>query len=101
MILEERFGIVGLVRKVHVSHRTLDHGLQEFLALRDYEGRVRLYTDQLISQLNEHSGKAINACQWFNFYSFDIMGDMAFGTRFDMVKSGKPVCLHTPARTIK
>lgn len=66
--------------------------LTGFLALRDYEGRVRLYTDQLISQFNERSGQAINACQWFNFYSFDIMGDMAFGTSFDMVKDGKPVC---------
>jgi hypothetical protein len=61
------------------------------LALRGYEGRVRKYTDQLISQLNANAGKAINACKWFNFFSFDIMGDMAFGESFDMVASGKEV----------
>jgi hypothetical protein len=61
------------------------------LALRGYEGRVRKYTDQLISQLNANAGTAINACKWFNFFSFDIMGDMAFGQSFDMVASGKEV----------
>ena len=24
---------------------------------------------------------------WFHFYSFDVMGDLAFGQSFDMIKS--------------
>jgi len=50
------------------------------LALREYEGRVRGFTNQLISVLDSKTGQSINATRWFNFYSFDIMGDMAFGT---------------------
>jgi hypothetical protein len=45
-----------------------------------------------MSQLNAKAGSAVNACQWFNYFSFDIMGDMAFGQPFDMVASGKQVC---------
>jgi hypothetical protein len=44
-----------------------------------------------MSQLNASAGKAVNACQWFNYYSFDVMGDMAFGQPFDMLASGKEV----------
>jgi len=28
---------------------------------------------------------------WFNFYSFDVMGDLGFGSSFDMLTSGKKV----------
>ncbi|CAG8972199.1 hypothetical protein HYALB_00007341 [Hymenoscyphus albidus] len=76
-------------KATHDSRRKIWDRAFSTKALRDYEGRVRQYTDQLISQLNERSGKAVNACEWFNFYAFDIMGDMAFGTPFDMVKNGK------------
>lgn len=64
-----------------------------FVALRAYEGRVRSFTDQLISLLDSNTGKAVNAARWFNFYSFDIMGDMAFGQSFDMMKTDRRVSL--------
>jgi hypothetical protein len=32
-------------------------------------------------------GKPFNVTKWFNFYTFDIMGDLAFGRSFDMLKS--------------
>lgn len=31
----------------------------------------------------------MNASTWFNYYSFDVMGDLAFGKSFDMLKSGR------------
>ncbi|TVY16496.1 Cytochrome P450 monooxygenase FCK2 [Lachnellula arida] len=62
---------------------------ETLLALREYESRVRTYTNQLISVLDTKTGQSINASLWFNFYSFDIMGDMAFGQSFDMMKSGE------------
>jgi hypothetical protein len=27
-----------------------------------------------------------------NYYAFDMMGDMAFGKSFDMLKTGEKVC---------
>ncbi|CAG8976987.1 hypothetical protein HYALB_00009781 [Hymenoscyphus albidus] len=59
-------------------------------SLRGYEGRMLKYADQLIEQFRSHKGKAINAADWFAFYSFDIMGDMAFGAPYDMLLDGKP-----------
>jgi tryprostatin B 6-hydroxylase len=73
-----------LIRITH-AHRIL-------LALREYEGRVRGFTDELMSQLNARSGEVMNASRWFNYFSFDMMGDMAFGKSFDMLKTGETVC---------
>lgn len=55
-------------------------------ALRDYEPRLLHYVDELIEKLSARSGQTVNASAWFNFYSFDVMGDLAFGKSFDMLK---------------
>lgn len=57
-------------------------------ALRDYEFRVSKYTDQLLSQIEAHKGRPFNVADWFNFYSFDVMGDLAFGKTFGMLREG-------------
>lgn len=41
-----------------------------------------------MSQIDKHAGKPMNATDWFNFYSFDVMGDLAFGANFDMLQEG-------------
>ncbi|KAJ0280391.1 hypothetical protein COL940_006213 [Colletotrichum noveboracense] len=56
--------------------------------LRDYEFRVANYTNQLLDQIEAHRGKPFNIADWFNFYSFDVMGDLAFGKTFGMLKEG-------------
>jgi tryprostatin B 6-hydroxylase len=35
------------------------------------------------------TGKPIDISQWFNFWSFDVMGDLAFGQSFKMLSSAK------------
>ncbi|RBR01496.1 hypothetical protein FVER53590_05671 [Fusarium verticillioides] len=57
-------------------------------ALREYEARVAGYTTQLVEQIEASQGTPIDASSWFNFYSFDVMGDLAFGRSFDMLKNG-------------
>lgn len=45
------------------------------LALKDYDGRVAGYTDELLETLDTKAkGKPFNASKYFNYYSFDIMG---------------------------
>jgi len=60
-------------------------------ALRGYESRVVKYADLLIYQLSKFGGehKPVNASKWFYFFGFDVMGDLAFGKTFDMLKTGK------------
>lgn len=90
----ERFGIVGSARRV--SPIFLGKWLLKVIthihtALRNYEGRVTSYADELVSQLDASRGKAVNATHWFNSYAFDVIGDLAFGRSFDMLKTGEKV----------
>ncbi|KAG6000416.1 hypothetical protein E4U21_005476 [Claviceps maximensis] len=58
-------------------------------ALRDYEPRVLKYTNLLFQRIRENQGIPFDASKWFNFYSFDVMGDMAFGENFNMLNTGQ------------
>lgn len=48
------------------------------------------YSKDLLQQITKLSGQVIDAAEWFHFYSFDVMGDVAFGNSFDMIRNGKP-----------
>ena len=63
-----------------------DRGLK---ALRDYEFRVLKYSEQLLQGLTSLSHKTVNASEWFHYYGFDVMGDLAFGESFHMLKNGE------------
>ncbi|KAE9369395.1 cytochrome P450 monooxygenase-like protein [Stipitochalara longipes BDJ] len=58
-------------------------------SLRDYESRIIGHADTLVTQLQDRSGQEVDASLWFNFYSFEVMGDLAFGNSFGMLTSGK------------
>ncbi|WQF89198.1 Putative cytochrome P450 [Colletotrichum destructivum] len=57
-------------------------------ALKDYEYRVANYANQLLSQIETHKGTPFNMTDWSNFFSFDVMGDLAFGKSFRMLENG-------------
>jgi cytochrome P450 family 628 len=50
---------------------------------------LKKYVDELVAQLDNLEAQSVNASLWFNFYSFDVMGDLAFGKSFNMLKSGE------------
>jgi hypothetical protein len=62
---------------------------QVIIALRDYEHRVSRYSSQLLSAVSDQVGRAIDMGRWFNYYSFDIMGDLTFGKSFEMLVTGQ------------
>ncbi|TIC93568.1 Tryprostatin B 6-hydroxylase [Colletotrichum higginsianum] len=64
-------------------------------ALRDYEFLVADYTNQLLSQTDAHKGESsilTVLTDWFNFYSFDVMGDPSFGKSFGVLKESIKYC---------
>lgn len=73
-------------------------------ALRDYEPRVIKHTDNFIAQLEKMENTPVNITDWFNFYSFDVMGDLAWGKSFGMVSGGIKhyfmTCLHADMTNI-
>ncbi|KAL6355495.1 hypothetical protein LRP88_11088 [Fusarium phalaenopsidis] len=58
------------------------------IALRDYETRVVQYAELLLHQLEKMEGQPFNAKLWIHYYTFDIMGDLAFGQSFGMLRDG-------------
>lgn len=75
-------------RKEHsIRRKTWDKGLGS-KALRDYEPRVEQFSQQLLTVLAKKAGTPVNVSTLFNFYSFDVMGDLAFDSGFDMLKNG-------------
>ena len=57
-------------------------------ALRNYEGRLEKYTNQLLGEIRRTERTPINMSDWFDFYGFDIMGDLGFGKSFEMLTTG-------------
>ena len=75
----------------------LSHGFTE-KALRAQEGLIQSYIDLLISRLREkaiiakeigdEAAATVDICQWYNFTTFDIIGDLGFGEPFDCLREG-------------
>ncbi|KAL5431697.1 hypothetical protein PMIN06_012223 [Paraphaeosphaeria minitans] len=74
-------------RKLHDERRRIWSTAFGDKALRGYEQRLRLYRNRLINHLVESNGGGVNVTKWFNLFSVDFMGDMAFGRSFDMMNT--------------
>ncbi|KAK0673247.1 putative isotrichodermin C-15 hydroxylase [Cercophora samala] len=71
------------------QRRLLSHAFSE-KALRAQEDIMKHYIDLFISKLTAkaHSNETIDIVQWFNFTTFDLIGDLAFGQPFGCLESG-------------
>ena len=58
-------------------------------ALREYETQLDYFNDKVLTRLREFKGGAVNVTKWFNLYSFDVMGRLAFGKDYGMLDSGE------------
>lgn len=67
----------------------MSRSADDALALEGYDSRVKGYANDLVGQIKSFGGKPLNASLWFNYYSFDVMGELAFGKSFDMLKTGE------------
>ncbi|KAI9035869.1 cytochrome P450 [Aspergillus affinis] len=57
--------------------------------LRGYEVRMRPYRQRLLDRLTGMADEPLELRKWFNLYTFDIMGDMAFGEGFGGIERGE------------
>jgi cytochrome P450 len=71
------------------QRRALSHAFSQ-KALLEQESIIRGYVDLFIERLAPFatSGRELNMCEWFNFTTFDIIGDMAFGEPFGCLRDG-------------
>ncbi|RGP77278.1 hypothetical protein FLONG3_4793 [Fusarium longipes] len=75
-------------RKSHARRRKTWDKAFTARALRDYEPRVIRYTKKLTDKVEQTKGEPLNIGAWINFYTFDIVGDLAFGTSFNYLENG-------------
>lgn len=63
--------------------RALSHGFSD-ASIRAQEPLIMKYVDKLISGLKDHckEGKPMNMEAWFNWTTFDVVGDLVFGLSF-------------------
>ncbi|KAJ1324739.1 aspirochlorine biosynthesis cytochrome P450 monooxygenase [Microdochium nivale] len=68
--------------------RTIAHAFSD-KALRAQEHILKHYTDLFISKMAEKAttGEAINIVAWYNYATFDLIGDLAFGKPFGCLDS--------------
>lgn len=70
-------------------HRLLSHAFLDS-SLRGQEPIIKGYVDLLMQRMKENipSGKdVLDMVLWYNFATFDIIGDLAFGEPFDCLKN--------------
>ncbi|EED16074.1 cytochrome P450 monooxygenase, putative [Talaromyces stipitatus ATCC 10500] len=70
--------------------RLLAHAFSE-KALRAQEACIKGYIDLFIAQLKDRAttgNGVVNMVHWFNFTTFDVIGDLAFGESFSLLKQG-------------
>ncbi|KAI4100175.1 MAG: hypothetical protein LQ339_005581 [Xanthoria mediterranea] len=60
-------------------------------ALAKQQDVIQHFIDMMISQLDKHCTQAPGDMKdWYNFCTFDIIGDLAFGESFGSTATGKP-----------
>ena len=74
-------------RLEHDKRRRIWGGAFNDTVLRCYEDRIKIYQDQLITHISDLGGKPVNVSELFGLYSFDVMGDLAFGVPFKMLQN--------------
>ncbi|OAQ99808.1 hypothetical protein LLEC1_00720 [Akanthomyces lecanii] len=67
--------------------------LTTFMRRTSYKPRVAQTTHDLLEIINASQGQVFNASKWFNLYSLEVMGWMAFGRALDALASGKETYL--------
>ncbi|PSN63626.1 pisatin demethylase [Corynespora cassiicola Philippines] len=72
------------------QRRALAHAFSK-QALLEQEPILRDYVDLFVKRLREmaHRGEAANMVSWYNFCTFDIIGDLSFGEPFGCLRDGE------------
>ncbi|KAK4205300.1 putative isotrichodermin C-15 hydroxylase [Triangularia verruculosa] len=71
------------------QRRLLSHAFSE-KALRNQEDIMQHYTSLFLSHLTQKSvsGETVDIVKWYNFLTFDLIGDLAFGQSFSCLSTG-------------
>jgi cytochrome P450 len=86
-------GVSTISMADHDTHarqrKALSHGFSK-KALWSQEDIVQVYVDKLMDNISNFSkkGEAFDIAKWFNFVTFDVIGDLSFGESFGCLDKG-------------
>jgi cytochrome P450 len=83
------YGILGAPRQDHSRYRRLlSHAFSD-KGMREQQGIIVAYVDDLIWGLRMASkdGESLDMVKWFNWTTFDVIGRLAFGEDFGCLKN--------------
>ncbi|KAJ4155986.1 hypothetical protein LMH87_001203 [Akanthomyces muscarius] len=84
---DSEFNLINAPKDTHRRiRRQLAHAFSDS-ALAEQETVVLQYVDLFIDRLTERCGESINIVKWFNFTSFDIIGELAYSESFHSLES--------------
>ncbi|KAL9616946.1 MAG: hypothetical protein Q9160_008216 [Pyrenula sp. 1 TL-2023] len=76
-------------KTLHNSRRRLWSAVFGDKHLRGYEKRMASYRALLVEAIKRSGERPMNMSHWFNLYTFDVMGDLAFGSSFHMLETSE------------
>ncbi|KAJ7735296.1 cytochrome P450 [Mycena maculata] len=82
--------IVSLTGEAHTGKRRVWNRAMTSAALREYEPLIVKRASQLVSRLGDQDGN-IDLVLWFDLFTLDLMGDLAFGGGFEGLRDGQDV----------
>lgn len=89
----ESFGTLSMLWQVsHVEHarqRRIMAPVFSDKSLMEQEPIITKYAALLMQRMRENAGKTVNLCSWFNYTTFDIIGDLTFGEPFDCLQESR------------
>ena len=71
----------------HDKRRRIWGGAYNDTILRGYEERIAFRHNQLLAKITGSNEEPMNVTELYHHFTFDIMGDHAFGTSFNMLQS--------------
>ncbi|KAJ7481150.1 cytochrome P450 [Mycena galericulata] len=75
--------------EAHANRRRIWNRGMSSESLEEYETILEERVAQLMERLGGLSGSTIDISKWFSYFTFDVMGDMAFGGGFEMLRDGR------------
>ncbi|KAJ6490679.1 cytochrome P450 [Mycena vitilis] len=79
--------LLSLHGEAHANRRKIWNRGMSSESLKDYESILAKRVTQLVARLEGLTGP-VDIAKWFNYFTFDFMGDMAFGGGFEMLRDG-------------
>lgn len=83
-VTEVAKGIIGADTKTHTYQRHMLSAAFSSQGMKRQEPIIRLHVDNLFENFQKYAvaGTHLDLAKWFNFFSFDIIGDLSFGESF-------------------